>query len=103
MIVDCGDSTVNITTHKLIGNKQLDEITEYIVDFCGSKVIDHEFIEFLRAELGTHTIDLLIENHYGQFQYLVQEFCNRVKIPFTGNDSNFLYQIDLEEVCPVLL
>ena len=34
---------------------------------------------------------------------MVQEFCENAKGPFTGEDTNFLYELDLEEVCPVLL
>ena len=102
MIVDCGGGTVDLTTRKLIGVKRLSEITERIGDFCGSTFIDKEFVEFLRRKLGTRAIDLLIENHYGQFQYLVQDFCRRAKIPFSG-DMEFLYQLDIEENAPILM
>src|SRR5437764_2700358 len=104
MIVDCGGGTVDLTTRKLIGNEplQLGEVTERIGDFCGSTFIDKEFVKFLREKLGTRAIDLLIENHYGQFQYLVQDFCRRAKIPFSG-DMEFLYQLDIEENAPILM
>ena len=37
------------------------------------------------------------ENHYSQLQYMVQEFCRRVKIPFTGKESDYQFQeIDLQ-------
>ncbi|CAG8669775.1 11342_t:CDS:2 [Funneliformis mosseae] len=103
MIVDCGGGTVDLTTRKLIGTKELGEITERIGDFCGSTFIDTEFVEFLRGKLGSHAIKLLKENNYGQYQYIVQEFCRRVKKPFTGEDTGFLYELDIEEVAPVLL
>ncbi|CAB4437252.1 unnamed protein product [Rhizophagus irregularis] len=83
MIVDCGGGTVDLTTHrlienkqltgdgtvdltiqKLIENKQLTEVTERIGDFCGSTFIDNKFIEFLREKLGTDAMDELIENNY---------------------------------------
>ncbi|PKC12622.1 hypothetical protein RhiirA5_463020 [Rhizophagus irregularis] len=98
MIVDCGGGTIDITTRKLVGNNQLGEVTESIGDFCGSTFIDNEFIKFLRNKLGNSTIDLLIKHNYGQFQYMIQEFCRLVKLPFTGDDLNFSYELDIEEV-----
>jgi len=47
MIVDCGGGTVDLTTHKIIGNKQLGEITERTEDYCRSTFIDKEFVEYL--------------------------------------------------------
>src|SRR3954470_2067553 len=104
MIVDCGGGTVDLTTRKLNGIKplQLGEVTERIGDFCGSTFIDKEFVKFLREKLGTRAIDLLIEKHYGQYQYMVQEFCRRVKIPFTGNNTRFHYELDIDENAPKL-
>jgi hypothetical protein len=43
-----------------------------------------------------------MKNHYRQLQYLIQEFCKRVKLPFTGDDDSQTYEIDIEELCPVL-
>ncbi|CAB4375331.1 unnamed protein product [Rhizophagus irregularis] len=105
MIVDCGGGTVDLTTRKLNGIEplQLGEVTERTGDFCGSTFIDRLFVEFLREKLGTSAIDLLIENHYGQLQYMVQEFCRRVKEPFTGDNVLFRYDLDIEENAPVLL
>jgi molecular chaperone DnaK (HSP70) len=105
MVVDCGGGTVDLTTRKLIGNEplQLGEVTERIGDFCGSTFIDKEFVKFLREKLGTRAIDLLIENHYGQYQCLIQEFCRRVKIPFKGNNKRFHYELDIDENAPILL
>src|SRR3954453_19852963 len=104
MIVDCGGGTVDLTTRKLIGNEplQLGEVTERIGDFCGSTFIDKEFVKFLREKLGSRAIDLLIENQYGQYQYMIQEFCRRVKIPFTGNNTRFHYELDIDENAPIL-
>jgi molecular chaperone DnaK (HSP70) len=103
MIVDCGGGTVDLTTRKLIDNKRLGEITERIGDFCGSTFIDNEFVNFLRERLGTRAIDLLIENHYNQFQRIVQRFCRRVKIPFTGDNTRFCYELEIDEYAPDLL
>jgi molecular chaperone DnaK (HSP70) len=103
MIVDCGGGTVDLTTRKLLEENQLSEITERAGDFCGSTFIDREFIELLKREVGNEAIDLYSEKHYGLLQYLVQEFCQYVKIPFTGDDPDFSYELDLEESAPVLL
>ncbi|GBC30472.2 hypothetical protein GLOIN_2v1486447 [Rhizophagus irregularis DAOM 181602=DAOM 197198] len=67
-----------------------------IVD-CGG-----EFINFLRKKLGSKAIDLLTENHYGHLQYIVQEFCEITKFPFTGNREDYGYELDIEDF-PILL
>ncbi|CAB4437362.1 unnamed protein product [Rhizophagus irregularis] len=81
MIVDCGGGTVDLTTRKLLEENQLGEVTRRAGDFCGSTFIDNEFIELLKF----------------------QEFCQNVKLPFTGNNPDFSYEIDLEEIAPALL
>ncbi|CAB4375358.1 actin-like ATPase domain-containing protein [Rhizophagus irregularis] len=103
MIVDCGGGTVDLTTRKLTDNKRLGEITERIGDFCGSTFIDNEFGNFLRERLGTRAVNLLIENRYNQFQRLVRKFCRRVKLPFTGNNTRFSYELEIDECAPDLL
>ncbi|GBC04297.1 hypothetical protein RclHR1_00560024 [Rhizophagus clarus] len=97
MIIDCGKGTVDITTRTLIGNNplQLGEVTAQISDFCGSAFIDDEFVKFLRERLGNNAIDGLIENHYSQYQFIVKDFCQHAKDPFTGDDPNFSYMIDI--------
>ncbi|GES97236.1 hypothetical protein GLOIN_2v1678685 [Rhizophagus clarus] len=102
MIVDCGGGTVDLTTRKLIGNKRLGEITERIGDFCGSTFVDNEFVKLLRERLGTRAINLLIENHYSQYQRLVRRFVRRVKIPFTGDNTRFCYELEIDEYAPDL-
>ncbi|PKC68254.1 hypothetical protein RhiirA1_507607 [Rhizophagus irregularis] len=90
MIVDSG------------GKYQLSEITKRARYLC-STFIDKEFIELLKREVGNSAIDLFSDNHYGQLQYLVHEFCQHVKLPFSGNNPYFSYEIDLEEIAPALL
>ncbi|CAI2200852.1 8137_t:CDS:2, partial [Funneliformis geosporum] len=97
MIVDCGGGTVDLTTRKVLPGNKLGEVTERAGDFCGSSFVDGEFIKHLRRELGNEAIDLLRDNFYGQMQYLVQSFCQNAKIPFTGDDRDFYYEINLEE------
>ncbi|RIA82729.1 hypothetical protein C1645_809500 [Glomus cerebriforme] len=102
MIVDCGGGTVDLTTRKLINDEQLGEITERAGDFCGSTFIDAEFIKYLRKVLGDRPMDLLREKHYGQMQYLIQNFGKCGKIPFTGDDPDFSYELDIQETIPIL-
>ncbi|RIA82724.1 hypothetical protein C1645_834921 [Glomus cerebriforme] len=101
MIVDCGGGTVDLTTRQLLVGNTLGEITERTGDYCGSSYVDMEFIKFLERKVGKSTIEILKKNHYRQLQYLIQEFCKRIKLPFTGDDLQ-ISEIDLEELCPVL-
>jgi molecular chaperone DnaK (HSP70) len=103
MVVDCGGGTVDLTTRKLLEEDQLGEVTERAGDFCGSTFIDKEFIELLKREVGKKAIDLLSDKHYGQLQFLVQEFCQHAKLPFSGDDPDFSCEMDLEEITPALL
>ncbi|GBB85955.1 hypothetical protein RclHR1_01240006 [Rhizophagus clarus] len=102
MIVDCGGGTIDLTTRKLINNDQLGEITERTGDFSGSTFIDAEFIKYLRKVLGDEPMDLLRDNNYGEMQYLIQHFCKYGKIPFTGDDPDFLYELDIQDTVPIL-
>lgn len=87
--MDCGGGTVNLTSHKLLENNKLSEITESTSGNCGSSLIDKKFVEFLGRKLGSSTIESLEKNHYNILQYMVQEFCKEVKILFTGQKSEF--------------
>src|ERR1044072_6338362 len=103
MVVDCGGGTVDLTTRKLLQNDQLSEITERTGDFCGGSYVDIEFLKFLSRKLGKSTINLLRENNYGQIQYMIQQFCQKLKPGFTGNQSDFdPFEFDIEDNCPVL-
>ena len=103
MIVDCGGGTVDLTTRKLLGDDQLGEVTVRTGDFYGSTFIDREFINLLKREVGSSSVDLFREKHYGQMQYMIQEFCRTGKLRFTGDDLDFNCTIDLEECAPALL
>ncbi|RGB26163.1 hypothetical protein C1646_820575 [Rhizophagus diaphanus] len=102
MIVDCGGGTVDLTTRQLLVDYTLGEITERMGDFCGSSYVDQEFIKFLERKVGKSTIENLKNNHYRQMQYLIQEFCRRIKLPFTGDDDAEISEVDIEELCPTL-
>ncbi|GBB98877.1 hypothetical protein RclHR1_03350008 [Rhizophagus clarus] len=82
IIVDCGGSTIDITTLKVLQNNPLPsgkEITARIRDFSGSTSIYKEFIKFLCEKFGSRAIDLLIENYSHQFQQTAYDFCQHVK------------------------
>lgn len=97
MIVDCGGSTFELTTRKLMTNQKLGEITGRNKGFYGGNLVDDEFIKFLGRKVGLSAIDCVRDNHYGQLQYMIQEFCNRIKFPFTGQREDFRpFDLDLE-------
>ncbi|CAB5390954.1 unnamed protein product [Rhizophagus irregularis] len=101
MVVDCGGGTVDLTTRKLLEGNKLGEKTKRKGDYCGGSFVDDEFIKFLGRKVGQSAVDLLRENNYSQ--YIIQEFCRRVKFPFTGRKKDFNpYNLDLEELCPVI-
>jgi len=103
MVVDCGGGTVDLTTRRLLQDNKLSEITERTGDFCGGSYVDREFLKFLSRKLGQSAIKLLRENNYGQMQYMVQQFCQKLKFHFTGNPIGFEpFEFDIEEICPVL-
>ncbi|RHZ71894.1 hypothetical protein Glove_249g8 [Diversispora epigaea] len=104
MIVDCGGGTVDLTTRTLLHSMKLSEITERSGDLCGSSYVDREFLRFLGKKLGYAAMKQLKENHYGQMQYLVQQFCSRVKFSFNGNPNEYnTKDLDIERVCPALM
>ncbi|RHZ68998.1 hypothetical protein Glove_291g50 [Diversispora epigaea] len=103
LIVDCGGGTVDLTTRKFMSADSLGEVTERTGDFCGSTYVDKEFIKLLKRVAGEEAVKILEEQHYGQMQYMIQEFCRKVKFQFTGIVKDFRpYEFDLEEVCPAI-
>ncbi|CAG8509997.1 2980_t:CDS:2 [Diversispora eburnea] len=103
LIVDCGGGTVDLTTRKFMSADSLGEVTERTGDFCGSTYVDKEFIKLLKRVAGDEAIKILEEQHYGQMQYMIQEFCKRVKFHFSGIQKDFRpYELDLEDVCPAI-
>jgi hypothetical protein len=86
-----------LTTRTLLSEDELGEITIRTGDFCGGSYVDQEFVNFLKTKVGESAINLLKENHYGQYQYLIHEFCRNVKLPFTGTEEEFEnYDLDIE-------
>ncbi|POG73303.1 hypothetical protein GLOIN_2v1588560 [Rhizophagus irregularis DAOM 181602=DAOM 197198] len=94
MFVDCGKYTTNLTTRKLVRNDPLhiDKVTVQIRDFYGSRLINEEFIKFLRERLGTCTIDLLKENNYERLQYMKFNY----ELDILYEDQNLLRHVSEE-------
>ncbi|CAG8462463.1 11503_t:CDS:10 [Dentiscutata heterogama] len=104
LIVDCKESTVDLTTMILLPNMKIGEITERSGDLCGSSYVDREFLKFIGRKLGFAALKKLKENHYEQMQYFVQQFCSRVKFSFNGNPNEYSpRELDIERICPALM
>ncbi|RIA90017.1 hypothetical protein C1645_805944 [Glomus cerebriforme] len=104
MVVDCGGGTVDLTTRKLLEGNKLSEKTKRKGGYCGGSFVDERFIEFLGRKVGTLAINTLRGKHDGRLQYIVQEFCRRIKFPFTGEKRDFKpFDLDLEELCPDIM
>jgi molecular chaperone DnaK (HSP70) len=97
LVVDCGGGTVDLTVRKLLSKDELGEVTIRTGDYCGGTYVDREFIKFLESKVGELAISRLKESHYKQYQYLIQEFCRCVKLPFTGVEEEYKnYELDIE-------
>jgi molecular chaperone DnaK (HSP70) len=97
LVVDCGGGTVDLTIRKLLSEAELGEVTIRTGDLCGSTYIDQEFIKFLERKLGNSAINNLKEHHYGQYQFLIYEFCRNVKLPFTGIEEEYkTFDLDIK-------
>ncbi|RIA97899.1 hypothetical protein C1645_751090 [Glomus cerebriforme] len=103
LIVDCGGGTVDLTTRQLLANDRLGEKTIRTGGFCGGLYVDRQFLAFVGTKVGPSVMRVLQDNHYGQLQYMVQDFCKKVKLLFTGVKEEYKsYELDLDDVCPVM-
>ncbi|GBB86778.1 hypothetical protein RclHR1_01320013 [Rhizophagus clarus] len=103
LVVDCGGGTVDLTIRKLLSKDELGEVTIRTGGLCGSTYIDKEFVKYLDNKFGKSAINNLKENHYGQYQFLIHEFCKNVKLPFTGIIEDYnTYELDIKKICPKL-
>ncbi|KAF0480256.1 actin-like ATPase domain-containing protein [Gigaspora margarita] len=103
LVVDCGGGTIDLTVRKLLDNNRLGEDTERSGDFCGGTFVDKEFLRFLEGKVGRYAMDIFRIKHYSQLSYMIQQFCERVKTRFTGEESEFRkYSLDIEKTCPAL-
>ncbi|RIB00075.1 hypothetical protein C2G38_2235751 [Gigaspora rosea] len=104
LIVDCGGATVDLATRTLLPGMKLGKTTDCSGDLCGSAYVDREFLKFLGRKLGFAALKKLKDNHYGEMQYLVQQFCSRVKFSFDGNPNEYTpKELDIERICPALM
>ncbi|CAG8630288.1 10726_t:CDS:2 [Paraglomus brasilianum] len=104
LVVDCGGGTVDLTTRTLLADNKLSEITERTGDFCGSTYVDREFIKYIASVVGKSAVRILEEKHYTSLQYMIQQFCARIKFEFDGDSDKFnAKDFDIEEICPVLM
>src|SRR2546429_5196611 len=97
MIVDCGGGTVDLTTRKVYDENQLSEVTERAGDYCGSSFIDEAFLKYIGNIVGVSTIDKLRDKNSKSLQRMVDHFCRRAKFEFTGEDTDFYYELDVLE------
>ncbi|CAB4387228.1 unnamed protein product [Rhizophagus irregularis] len=102
MIVDCSGGTVDLTTCKIEDENQLSEITERTGDYCESSFIDEAFLKYLSSIVGDSTINILKDKKSKSLQYMVQHFCRKAKFPFTGEDPDFCYELDILDIIKVL-
>ncbi|GBB93259.1 hypothetical protein RclHR1_02140012 [Rhizophagus clarus] len=103
LIVDCGGGTVDLTVRKLLSESRLREMTISTCGYYGGSYVDKNFLEFFESKVGKSAMDMLKKNHYSQVNYLVQQFCLQVKIPFTGNKADFkTYELDIDRKCPAV-
>ncbi|CAJ0749917.1 24800_t:CDS:2, partial [Entrophospora sp. SA101] len=104
LVVDCGGGTVDLTIRKLLPDGQIGEVTEHSGGFFGGTYVDDEFLKFLESRVGKSAMNMLKEKYYGQVNYLIHKyFCPDIKIPFTGEKSQFkTIELDIEKKCPAL-
>ncbi|CAB4375412.1 unnamed protein product [Rhizophagus irregularis] len=103
MIVDNGADAIDIIIRTLLENKELGDISGRIEDPCGGNSVDEEFLNFLSRKVGQSAINLLKENHYGQLQYMIKDFCENCKFKFTGQDRDFSYELDFTDICRAII
>jgi len=96
LVVDCGGGTVDLTIRKLLSRDELGETTVRTGGDCGGIYVDQEFVKFIKSKVGDSTIETFKKEHYGQYQNLIQEFCKKIKLPFTGTEENKTYELDLQ-------
>ncbi|PKC05322.1 hypothetical protein RhiirA5_502189 [Rhizophagus irregularis] len=103
MIVDTSADAIDIIIRTLLENNELGDISGRIEDPCGGNSVDEEFLNFLSRKVGQSAINLLKENHYGQLQYMIKDFCENCKFKFTGQDRDFSYELDFTDICRAIL
>ncbi|CAG8480586.1 2866_t:CDS:10, partial [Paraglomus occultum] len=105
LVVYFGENTIDLTTRTLLAHNKISEIVAHRnIDFCGSTVIDREFINYIASVVGKSAMYNFEERHYASLQYMIQKFCNNVKFKFDGDSDKFTTKdFDIEEICPALM
>ncbi|CAG8666481.1 138_t:CDS:10 [Rhizophagus irregularis] len=97
MVVECGDSTINLTTRMLLIDEKLSVVLEQIEDNCA---VEQELLKFLEQKIGSSAVSLLRKHQPQQLQYL-QSAIKSFLTEFTGTQSeSSLIEFDLKEHCP---
>ncbi|CAG8526596.1 3649_t:CDS:2, partial [Acaulospora morrowiae] len=99
MIVECGREITYLTTRELLENG-FGEIVSRYGDFCGGSDVEQQFLKFITRKIGAVAVELLKEQHFGQYQYMIHQYSKCIQSRFTGDE--FFYEFDLENVCPVI-
>ncbi|CAG8451669.1 442_t:CDS:10 [Paraglomus occultum] len=89
MIVDGGGGTVDLTTRKLLTDKQLGEVTQSMGNYCGSTSVDDEFLNQVAERLGItrDRMNELRKIHARRLMYLVQNFFCPIKFNFNDRSE----------------
>ena len=94
---------MDLTTLQLLTNESLGEKAIQTGGRCGGIYVDREFIALIGEKVGLSVMIMLQENHEGQLQYMIMEFCKKVKFLFTGYREDYkTFEMDLGRVCPVI-
>ncbi|CAB4480581.1 unnamed protein product [Rhizophagus irregularis] len=97
MVVECGDSTINLTTRMLLIDEKLSVVLEQIEDNCA---VVQELLKFLEQKIGSSAVSLLRKHQPQQLQHL-QSAIKSFLTEFTGTQSeSSLIEFDLKEHCP---
>ncbi|PKY55495.1 hypothetical protein RhiirA4_548762 [Rhizophagus irregularis] len=97
MVVECGDSTINLTTRMLLIDEKLSVVLEQIEDNCA---VEQELLKFLEQKIGSSAVSLLRKHQPQQLQHL-QSAIKSFLTEFTGTQSeSSLIEFDLKEHCP---
>ncbi|CAG8472089.1 16734_t:CDS:2 [Acaulospora colombiana] len=101
MIVDCERDKIEVTAHELL-KERFGEIILRFGESCGGLFVEQQFLKFIESKVGAGAVESLKCAHYSQYQYMIQRFYDRIQIPFTGEDTSFSYEFDLENTCPII-
>ncbi|CAG8575473.1 2533_t:CDS:2, partial [Paraglomus occultum] len=106
LVVDCDLDTVDLTLRTFLATRKLSKVTDRTGDFCGSTFVDREFIKYIASVVGESAMRIFKEKHKVAFQYMIKQFCDRVKFVFDGDREKFEttnFEFDVGRFCPELM